>query len=75
MNVSDGQFFMARLPSGDSIHDERSEAIQQLRENADGLDPEADDVSVVEVSVNGDDWAIKEISGMQIAMELLNGGA
>lgn len=75
MNISDGEFFMTRLPSGDSIHNERSDAIDALRENANGVDPENDDVSVVEVTVDGDDWQIREISGMQIAMELLGGGA
>lgn len=75
MNISDGQFFMARLPSGDSVHNERAEAIDALRQNANGVNPETDDVSVVEVSVEGDDWQIREISGMQIAMELLGGDA
>lgn len=75
MNVSNQTFYMSRLPHGDSIHNERDAAIDALRDRADDLDPESDDVSVVEVSVEGGDWKIREISGMQIAMELLGGGA
>jgi uncharacterized protein YbjQ (UPF0145 family) len=74
MNVSDSKFFMVRLPSSESVHDEREDALAHLRENADGLNGDADAVSVVEVSVEGDDWQIKELAWQSIALELLGGG-
>jgi hypothetical protein len=74
MNVTDSEFFMVRLPGGESVHDEREGALEHLRANADGLDAENDDVSVVAVSVDGADWQIKEMSWQTVALELLNGG-
>lgn len=74
MNVTDGRFFMVRLPSGESVHNERGEALDYLRANADGLAAESDDVSVVEVNITGDDWEIKSLSWQTVALELLSGG-
>ncbi|EMA47948.1 hypothetical protein [Halococcus saccharolyticus] len=75
MNVSNSEFFMVQLPSGESIHDTRDEALAHLRENANGLSGEAEDVSVVNVSIEGNDWQIKELAWQQIALELLGGGS
>jgi hypothetical protein len=72
--ITDDTFYTARIATETTVHDERTDAISHLRENADGIDPDGDDVSIVEVSIDGDDWQIKELPWQQIALELLQGG-
>jgi len=74
MNVSDSEFYMARISGEESLHDDRGDAIGQLQESANGLDPETDEFSVIKVAVDGDNWEIQEIAPSKIALELLQNG-
>lgn len=73
IQVKDDTFYLVRLPDEKTIHNEEEEAIDYLREHADGVEPESDDVSVVRVSVEGEDWTIAEMSWQTIALELMSG--
>jgi hypothetical protein len=71
MEVEDGTFFMVRLPTKQTLHQTEDEAIQFLKENANGLDPEEANVNVVRITVDDDDWKIAEMSWQNIAIRLM----
>lgn len=73
VEVSNDTFFLVRLPNGKTIHNDEDEAIEYLRERASDVDPESDDVGVIRVSVEGDDWTIAEMSWQNIALRLMGG--
>jgi len=71
LEVQDGTFFMVQLPNGQSIHQTEDEAIEYLQNRAQDVDPETDDVNVVRVSVENEDWTIAEMSWQNIALRLM----
>jgi len=71
MEVQNGTFYMARVSGQDTLHQTEEEAIEQLRGNVDGVDPEDGDVSLVEVAVDDGDWTIKEMPWQRVAIKLL----
>lgn len=71
LQISEDQFYLVMLPEGKTLHDNEKEAIDYLKENAGNVNPENDEVSVVEVTVEGDDWTIAEMSWQSIALELM----
>jgi len=73
LEVEDGTFFMVELPTGRTLHQTEEGAISHLQDSADDVDPESDDVSVVRVSVEGEDWTIAEMSWQNIALRLMGG--
>jgi hypothetical protein len=74
IEINDGQFYLAQINGTDTVHNTRDGAINHLKEGASGVDPETSDISIVEVTFNGDDWQIKELPWQQIALRLLGGG-
>lgn len=62
---------MVQLPDSETLHQSEKEAIGHLKENADGLDAESDDVNVVRVSVDDGDWTIAEMSWQTIALQMM----
>jgi hypothetical protein len=66
--------FFVHLPGRESVHDSREEALDELRSGASTVDTDDPNVSVAEVTVDGNDWQIAELPWQQIALELLNGG-
>lgn len=73
LDVEDGTFFMVQLPDSETLHQTEDDAIEYLRDRAENVDPESDDVGVVRVSVEGDDWTIAEMSWQNIALRLMGG--
>lgn len=71
MRVSNSTFYVAELDGEMHLFDTQEEAIGHLRENAEGIDPESDNVAVSEVTVEGEDWTIKQMPWQQIALRLL----
>lgn len=71
MRVSDDAFHLVTAGGERHVYDDEDEAISHLRQNTGDVDAEADDVSVVEVTVDGEDWTIKELPWQQIALRLL----
>lgn len=73
LEVQDGSFFMVQLPSGQTLHQTEEEAIEYLRARAQDVDPETDDVNVVRITVEDEDWTIAEMSWQNIALQLMGG--
>lgn len=73
MKITDKTFYVVQSPDSDHVLPSEAEAIDHLRSNATNVDPESDDLSVVEVSFDNDDWTIKELPWQRIALELLQG--
>ncbi|MFB6222333.1 MAG: hypothetical protein ABEH86_01500 [Haloarcula sp.] len=73
LEVENGTFFMVQLPDGQSLHQTEDEAIEYLQNRAGDVDPETDDVNVVRVSVENEDWTIAEMSWQNIALRLMEG--
>jgi hypothetical protein len=73
LEVKDNTFYMVQLPENKTIHETEDEAINYLKDNANNVDPEEEDVSLVEVSVEGDDWTIAEMPWQTIALRLMGG--
>lgn len=73
LEIDDGQFYLAQIDGNDTIHNTRDGAINHLKEGAGNIDPENSDLSIVEVSFDGDDWQIKELPWQKIALRLLGG--
>lgn len=73
LNVDDNMFYLVHLPGEKTLHNEEDEAIHYLRNQSDDVDPESDNVSVVRVEVEGEDWTIAEMSWQTIALRLMGG--
>lgn len=71
LKVNDNTFFMVQLPTEKTIHQKEEDAIGHLQDQAENLNPESDAVSVVKVSVEGEDWTIAEMSWQNIAIRLM----
>jgi len=72
LTTIDNTFYVLSTPTEDHLFVDRSAAISELQRSA-GMakDP---DVSIAEVTVDGDDWTIKELPWRTIALELMNAG-
>lgn len=73
LEVQNGTFFMVQLPDGKTLHQTENEAIEYLRDRAENVDPETDEVNVVRVSVENEDWTVAEMSWQNIALRLMGG--
>jgi hypothetical protein len=73
MIVNNETFFVVQTPEDDYIVGSEDEAIDQLKDNSDDIDPETDDVTVAQVNYSGNDWEIKELPWQTIALQLLQG--
>jgi hypothetical protein len=71
MEVTDNTFFLVQVPGNKTLHQSEDAAIGHLQDQVKNLDPESDDVSVVRVSVDNDDWTIAEMSWQNIALRLM----
>lgn len=70
LNVTEDTFYMVQVPESKTLHQSEEEAIEYLKQSADGIDPESEDVSVVRVSVD-EDWTIAEMSWQNIALQMM----
>lgn len=73
LEVTDGTFYMVQIPDRKTLHQTEEEAIDFLKEQVENVNPETDDVSVVRVSVEDEDWTIAEMSWQNIALRLMGG--
>ena len=73
LSVDDDTFYLVHLPDEKTLHNKEDEAIDYLRDQSDNVDPGSDNVSVVRVEVEGDDWTIAEMSWQTIALRLMGG--
>lgn len=71
MQVNNERFYVVQTPDNSHVIAEESEAINHLKQNGTDLDPESDEITVVEVTFSGDDWTIKELPWQRIALQLL----
>lgn len=71
MEINDGEFYLVKIPGSKTLHKTEEEAISHLKSNADDVNPESDDINIVRVSVEGEDWAIAEMSWQNIALQLM----
>lgn len=71
ISITDGTFFLVTVAGQKTIYGTEGDAINHLRTG--DVTPETDDVSVVRVTVEGEDWEIKELAWQRIALELLGG--
>ncbi|NHN48396.1 hypothetical protein G9464_12440 [Halostella sp. JP-L12] len=71
LQIEDNTFYLVQLPEEKTLHESEDAAINHLKENAENLDPENDEVSLIEVSVEGEDWTIAEMPWQNIALRLM----
>lgn len=71
MKVHDREFYVADLDGAMDLFDTEDEVIDHLRGAAGEVHPEKADVSVSKVTVDGEDWTIKQLPWQQIALRLL----
>lgn len=71
MKVNGQTMYVAQFEGEDYTYNSKDEAIDKLRENGDEIDPESEDVSIVEVDFSNDDWAVMELPWQEIALQLL----
>lgn len=71
MILEDETLYVAEFPDEDHAFATKQEAIDALKENGDEIDPESEDVSIVEVDFSDDDWAVMELPWQEIALSLL----
>lgn len=71
LEIDNDTFYLVKLPDQKTLHSNEDDAINHLKQNAGGVDPESEEVSVVRVSVEGEDWTIAEMSWQSIALQLM----
>lgn len=71
MEIRNDTFYMVQLPENKTIHQSEENAIEHLENRAGGINPESEEVSVVQISVNEGDWTIAEMSWQNIALRLM----
>lgn len=74
ITIDNGEFYLVELNDEQTIHNTRDSAIGHLKNNTGSLDSDGEGVEIIEVSVAGTDWQIKQLAWQKIALELLNGG-
>jgi len=73
LTISDSTFYVLDSGGGHRIFAERSTAIQHLQDEVD-INTEDPEVGIAEVTVNGDDWRIKELPWRTVALQLMHAG-
>lgn len=71
MKISNDTFHVVTVSDERHIYDAEDDAIDHLRDNTGDINPDDDDVNVVEVTIEGEDWTITELPWQQIALRLL----
>jgi hypothetical protein len=69
MNLENRTFHVVQTPEEDHIVESEEEAIDIL--SSIDIDPDNDDVQVVNVDYSDDDWAIQSLAWQRIAIKLL----
>lgn len=72
MKLEQKNFHVVQTPENDHIVESEAEAIGILQNGEVDIDGDGDDVSVVEVDYDADDWAIQTLPWQRIAIKLLS---
>lgn len=72
MQIDDSTFHVVQTTETDHIVQSEAEAIDILQNGAVDVDPDGDDVSVIKVDYENDDWAIQSLPWQRIALKLLS---
>lgn len=73
LEVTGNEFYLIELPSGKTIHDTEEEAVNHLKDNANDIDPNAENISLLRINFDDEDWTIAEMSWQNIALRLMGG--
>lgn len=69
--ITNGEFYLATVNGTRTVHDSREDAIGDIVEDIDAVDIDDNDVSVAEISIEGDSWNIKKLSGETLGLLLV----
>jgi hypothetical protein len=72
MKLDTSTFHVVQTGDQDHVVKTESEAIDILQNGAVDIDGDGDDVSVVKVDYDNDDWAIQSLPWQRIAIKLLS---
>jgi len=72
MKLDTRTFHVVQTTDQDHIVKTEAEAIEILQNGAVDIDGDGDDVSVVKVDYDNDDWAIQSLPWQRIAIKLLS---
>lgn len=72
MKLEDTTFHVVQTPGTDHIVKTEAEAIDILQNGAVDIDEAGEDVSVVKIDYDRDDWTIQSLPWQRIAIKLLS---
>jgi hypothetical protein len=70
--IDDSEFHVVQSADGDFFVQSETDAVDLLRSDEIEVDDEGDEVSVVRVSYDGEDWTITSLPWQRIALKLLS---
>lgn len=72
MKLDQPEFHVVQTPEHDHIVQSETEAIEILQNGKVDIEEETDDVSVMKVDYDRDDWTIQSLPWQRIAIKLLS---
>jgi len=72
MQIEDNSFHVVQTAADDYIVQTEADAIDILQNGAVDVDPDSEDVSVIKVDYERDDWTIQSLPWQRIALKLLS---
>jgi hydrogenase maturation factor HypE len=70
--IEDGEFHVVQSADGDFFVQTETDAVDLLRSDEIEVSGEGDDVSVVRLNYDGEDWTITSLPWQRIALKLLS---
>ena len=70
--IDDSEFHVVQSADGDFFIQSETDAVDLLRSDDIEVDDEGDEVSVVRISYDGEDWTITSLQWQRIALKLLS---
>ena len=75
LKIKNDVFFVLETSEAKSLFDTESDAVEKLKEAvAKNPDLDSNNVSIIEVNIQGEKWEMKTIPWAKIAMELIRSG-
>lgn len=72
MQIDNQTFHVVQTPDRDHVVQTEQEAIGVLQNGAADIDADGDDVSVMKIDYDRDDWTIQSLPWQRIAIKLLS---
>lgn len=69
--ISNGEFYLATVNERRTVHNSREDAVGEIAANIDDVDIDSDDISIAEISIDGESWNIKKLSGEKLGLLLI----